>query len=107
MNTNLSIVRAVARGKLVISGDVARPAADPFNLNSCFLAHSHGHVGKIETDTSHRHKIRVKRANAFRSVRSTFAEINAALASIVSTQSDIIGTLNPEATCGGRGIIWR
>ncbi len=91
MITNLSVARTTARGKLVVSVDASRPAADPFKLTSDLLDLLQDDIGTLETDDSGSHETEGKRAEASANVRSAFTKIEAALRAGYNGIAAIVG----------------
>ena len=91
MITNLSVARTTAHGKLVVSVDASRPAADPFKLTADLLALLQDDIGTLETDDSGSHEAEGKRAEASANVRSAFTKIEAALRAGYNGIAAIVG----------------
>lgn len=91
MITNLSVARTTARGKLVVSVDASRLAADPFKLTADLLALIQDDIGTLETDDSGSHEAEGKRAEASANVHSDFTKIEAALRAGYNGIAAIVG----------------
>jgi hypothetical protein len=79
MITNLSVARALAQGKLIVSVDASRPADDPFKLTPALLALIQGGIDSLENDDSGAHAAEGNRSEASANVRSALDKIEAAL----------------------------
>ncbi len=79
MITNLSVARALAQGKLIVSVDAARSAGDPFKLTPALLALIQDGIASLENEDSSTHEAEGKRSEASANVRSALDKIEAAL----------------------------
>jgi len=79
MITNLSVSRALAQGKLVVSVDESRPPADPFKLPAALLTLIETDITTLESDDSGSHQAEGDRIEASGTARAAFDNLEAAL----------------------------
>jgi hypothetical protein len=79
MITNLSVARALAQGKLIVSVDGTRAAGAPFKLTPALLALIQDGIASLEGDDSGTHEAEGKRSEASANIRNALDKIEAAL----------------------------
>lgn len=79
MITNLTVSRTLAQGKLVVSVDANRPAADPFKLTPALLALIQSGITDLENDDGGSHAAEGDRAGSSATVRGALDKIESAL----------------------------
>lgn len=79
MITNLSVARALAQGKLIVSVDANRTAGDPFKLTPALLDLIKRDIESLEDDDSGAHAAEGNRTEASAKVRGALDKIEAAL----------------------------
>lgn len=92
MITNLTVSRAVAQGKLVVSVDESRPPADPFKLPAYLRAIVESDIAGLESEDSDAHGAEGDRIEASGTARSAFDKLEAVLHIAYNGISAIPGT---------------
>ncbi len=79
MITNLSVTRALAQGKLIVSVDAGRLANDPFKLPAALLALLTADIATLENEDAATHSAEGVRSVASANVRSALEKLESAL----------------------------